>query len=80
MKYLIQTTETYRVDTEDQVKEMIEEAKADGRFQLSKYTSQHKEKKLKGEVVDEWYKVTFTKSFCDERDPEATAEIDYKVI
>lgn len=80
MKYLIQVTETYRVDTEDQVKEMIEEAKADGRFQLLKYTSQYKERKAKGEVIDAWYKVTFTKGFCDERDPEASAEIDYKVI
>lgn len=80
MKYLIQTTETYRVDTEDQVKEMIEEAKADGRFQLSKYTSQHKEKKTKGEVVDEWYKVTFTKTFTDEKEPEATATINYEVL
>ena len=80
MKYLVQTTETYRVDTEDQVKEMIEEAKSDNRFQLLKYTSQYKERKAKGEVIDAWYKVTFTKGFCDERDPEASAEIDYKVI
>ena len=80
MRYLIQVTETYRVDSEDQVKEMIEEAKADNRFLLLKYTSQYKERKAKGEVIDSWYKVTFTKGFCDERDPEATAEIDYKVI
>lgn len=80
MRYLIQVTETYRVDSEDQVKEMIEEAKKDNRFLLLKYTSQYKERKAKGEVIDAWYKVTFTKGFCDERDPEATAEIDYKVI
>ena len=80
MRYLIQTTETYRVDTEDQVKEMIEEAKSDNRFQLLKYTSQYKERKAKGEVIDAWYKLTFTKGFCDEREPEASAEIDYKVI
>lgn len=79
MKYLIQVTETYRVDTEDQVKEMIEEAKADGRFQLLKYTSQYKERKAKGEVIDAWYKVTFTKGFTDERDPEVTAIINYEV-
>lgn len=79
MKYLIQVTETYRVDTEDQVKEMIEEAKADGRFQLLKYTSQYKERKAKGEVVDAWYKVTFTKGFTEERDPEVTATITYEV-
>ena len=79
MRYLVQTTETYRVDTEDQVKEMIEEAKSDNRFQLLKYTSQSKERKAKGEVIDAWYKVTFTKGFCDERDPEVTATINYEV-
>ena len=79
MKYLVQTTETYRVDTEDQVKEMIEEAKQDNRFQLLKYTSQYKERKAKGEVIDAWYNVTFTKGFTDEKEPEATATINYEV-
>lgn len=79
MKYLISVTETYRVDSEDQVKEMIEEAKADNRFLLLKYTSQYKERKAKGEVVDAWYKVTFTKGFTEEREPEVTATITYEV-
>ena len=79
MRYLIQVTETYRVDSEDQVKEMIEEAKKDNRFLLLKYTSQYKERKAKGEVIDSWYKVTFTKGFTDEREPEATATINYEV-
>ena len=79
MKYLISVTETYRVDTEDQVKEMIEEAKADNRFLLLKYTSQYKERKAKGEVVDAWYKVTFTKGFTEEKEPEVTATITYEV-
>lgn len=79
MRYLIQVTETYRVDSEDQVKEMIEEAKADNRFLLLKYTSQYKERKAKGEVIDAWYKVTFTKGFTEEKEPEATATIKYEV-
>lgn len=79
MKYLISVTETYRVDSEDQVKEMIEEAKADNRFLLLKYTSQYKERKAKGEVVDAWYKVTFTKGFTEEKEPEVTATIKYEV-
>ncbi len=79
MKYLISVTETYRVDSEDQVKEMIEEAKADNRFLLLKYTSQYKERKAKGEVVDAWYKVTFTKGFTEEKEPEVTATITYEV-
>ena len=36
-KYLISTTENYRVDDADEAKNIIEEAKADPSFILSKY-------------------------------------------
>lgn len=55
-KYLITTTETYRVDTDDEVAQMIEEAKNASEYELIKYTSEYKEKKSKGEVID--------KAFC----------------
>ena len=77
MKYLTQVVETYRVDDEESVKGMIEEAKNDKRFTLTKYTSQYKEAKSKGEVIDSWYKVTFTKVFCTEREPSCDTIIDY---
>jgi hypothetical protein len=79
MIYLTNVVETYRVDTEDQVLRMIEEAKQDNRFTLVKHTSQYKEKKAKGEVIDQWYKVSLTKQFCDEKEPEATVTINYEV-
>lgn len=78
MKYLTQIVETYRVDDEEMVLEMIEEAKKDKRFTLIKHTSQYKEKKAKGEVIDCWYKVSLTKRFCDEKEPDATVTIEYK--
>ena len=77
MKYLTQVTETYRIDTEEQVISTIEEAKNDTRFSLVKHTSQYKERKAKGEVVDAWYKVTLTKQFTDEKEPDATVTINY---
>jgi hypothetical protein len=77
MKYLTQVTETYRVDNEDLVMNMIEEAKHDNTFTLIKYTSQYKERKAKGEVIDAWYKVTLTKAFADEKDPEENVTITY---
>lgn len=77
MKYLTQVTETYRIDTEEQVISTIEEAKNDTRFTLVKHTSQYKERKAKGEVVDAWYKVTLTKQFTDEKEPDATVTINY---
>lgn len=77
MKYLIQTVETYRVDKEDEAKRMIEEAKFDNHFILKKYSSEYKEKKQKGEVIDTYYKVTLTKAFTDEKEPEFRTEISY---
>ena len=37
MKYLISTVETYRIDTEAEVEQMIADAKDDSRFVLTKY-------------------------------------------
>ena len=77
MKYLIQTVETYRVDKEDEAKRMIEEAKSDNHFILKKYSSEYKEKKQKVEIIDTYYKVTLTKAFTDEKEPEFRTEISY---
>lgn len=77
MKYLTQVVETYRVDNEDLARDMIEEAKNDSSFTLTKYASQYKERKAKGEVIDAWFKVTLTKVFNDERDPEENVTITY---
>ena len=52
MKYLLETTENYRVDNEAEAKELIEDAKNGKYYVLKKYTSQYKERKQKGEVVD----------------------------
>lgn len=77
MKYLLETTESYRVSTEEEVTQLIEKAKKDNHYILKKHTSQIKERKQKGEVVDMWYKVTLTKYFTSEKEPEGTTEIVY---
>ena len=56
---------------------MIEEAKSDNHFILKKYSSEYKEKKQKGEIIDTYYKVTLTKAFTDEKEPEFRTEISY---
>lgn len=79
MRYLIQTVETYRADTEAEAKGVIEEAKSAGEYGLTKYASEKKEVKAKGEVIDEYYKVTLTKVFTDIKAPEVTATVTYEV-
>ena len=77
MKYLTKIVETYRVATEAEAAQVIEEAKKDKRFALVKYESVHKERKAKGEVIDEWERVTLHKVFNDEKEPDSYVKVDY---
>lgn len=68
-EYLINATEVYRVDTEKEAAELINNAKQDREYDLTKYSSTKKERKQKGEIIDEWYQVTLVKKFNDEKEP-----------
>lgn len=76
-KFLISTIETYRTDTEHEAVAIIEEAKNDNHYTLGKYSSEYKERRSKGEVIDEYYKVTLTKIFNDIKDPITDTKITY---
>lgn len=78
MKYLIQTTEVYRADTESEATALIEDAKRDGSFQLLKSTNEYKERKAKGEVIDAYYKVTLVKNFDDIKEPVGSTIVKYE--
>ena len=79
MKYLVNVVETYRIDSEKEATEFIEDAKRRPNFTLVKYSNEQKERKEKGEVVDEWRRVTLWKSFNDEKDPVVEVKVDYEV-
>lgn len=78
MKYLISVVETYRIDSESEVEEAIAEAKNDPNFTLVKYNREYKERKSKGDVVDSWYRLSLTKSFTDEKEPDHCTTISYE--
>lgn len=78
MKYLLKTTEEYRVSTQEEATQLIEEAKKESGYILQKYGSQYKERKAKGEVVDAYFKVTLTKFFTDEKEPEFQTKVTYE--
>lgn len=63
MKYLLNIVETYRADSEEEAQALIQEAKEDGSFELTKYKCEHKEKKSKGELADEAWVVALTKQY-----------------
>lgn len=78
-KYLVAVQETYRVSTEEEAKELIEEAKQDTRYSIKKYSSEHKEiKETKTHDGDEWERVTIVKVFNDEKEPYNKIGITYE--
>jgi hypothetical protein len=70
-KYLISTQEVYRCDTEKQATDLVETAKNDNRFTLTKHSTEKKTIKAKGDdFPEEYYKVVMTKVFNTEKYPE----------
>lgn len=78
-KYLLKVEEVYRADNEAEAAQIIEDAKKNNQFILSKYTSVKRERKQKGEIIDEWMRVTLTKTFTDEKEPDVQVDITYNV-
>lgn len=69
-KYLIKTVETYRCDSEKEAVDLINAAKNDPKYTVSKYNSEIKALKAKGEIIDEWRRVTIFKEFTSEKEPD----------
>jgi hypothetical protein len=80
MRYLISTTEVYRVDTMDHVEVLRAEVEDDPHYNVSSFSYKYKCKKEKGEIVDEWYQVSVKKNFNDEKDPDSHVGISYEVV
>ena len=78
MEYLISTCEVHYVDTQREVDEIIEKAKRDPIFVLGKYTSELKEEKVKGEVVNTYFKVSLTKLFNNIKEPTTPITVTYE--
>lgn len=78
MSYLIKTTEQHRCGSEEEAKELIQKAKDSGT--LIKYSSELKEIKSKGEVIDAYYRITLVKQFTNEREPEDQIYVKYEVL
>ena len=66
MRILLNNTETYRVDTEEEAKALIEEMKENASdYIVDSYSSVRKEKKKKSEIIAEGYQVKITKKYSD---------------
>lgn len=63
MTRMLKVVESYRADSEDEVKELIQEFKKEDGYILKSYSSSIKEKKKKGEIEDSGFCVKATKEF-----------------
>lgn len=78
-KYLIKTTEEYRVNSENAAADLIAEAKRDNRFMLLKSSTAYKPIKAKGDIVDEYWLVTLVKQFTEAKEPDCVVSVEYTV-
>ena len=79
MKYLINTTDVYRVETVEDAERLHDELKNDGNFTLVSFGYKTKYIKVKGEIVEEYQLVTAKKTFNEEKDPSRFVEVSYEV-
>lgn len=77
-RYLVKTTDVYRVDSVGEVEEFHRELKGDPHFELESFAYQQKQVKQKGEIVDEYCLVTVKKKFNDPKEPISDVEIKYE--
>lgn len=77
-KYLVESVETYRVDSEQEAVDLIEKAKNSGNG-LKMYKTSYIARKSKGEIVDEYWKVSLTKTFNDIKEPTDVITVSYEM-
>ena len=80
IKYLITTTNTYRVHTVSEVEALHEELKNDPRFELTSFSYTTKDIKEKREVVDQYQLVKAKLVFTSEKEPEVQYEVEYNEV
>lgn len=80
IKYLITTTNTYRVHTVAEVEALHEELKNDPRFELTSFSYTTKDIKEKREVVDQYQLVKAKLVFTSEKEPEVQYEVEYNEV
>ena len=79
MKYLLKTTNVYRVATVDDALKLREELEASDYGELVSFTYTTKYIKAKGQVVEEYQVVKATMEFNAEKEPESSVDVYYSV-
>lgn len=78
-KYLCSVVETYRVDSEAEADQLIQEARNSHLYELKKSSTAKKEVKSKGEIMDEFVLVSLTKEIQNPKEPSMDITLNYEV-
>lgn len=74
--HLFGTVERYRCDSEDEARAFIEAQRANtNNYEITKYSNEAKTASRKGEVIDEWYRVTLYKNIDSEKEPVSAINV-----
>ena len=68
MKVKLNVVETYRVDTQDEADQALEDARTDAvtnGYEVTDNKATYKTKKAKGQIIDDGWEVTITKHYND---------------
>ncbi|MEG0153518.1 MAG: hypothetical protein RR744_10175 [Cellulosilyticaceae bacterium] len=77
-RYLIKSTDYYRIDSLTEVEEFHKELKNNSKFELDSFGYKQKQVKQKGEIIDEYCLVTVKKIFNDEKEPMSDIDVNYE--
>ncbi len=77
MKYLLSSTDVYRVPTVVDVEKLHEELSKDTNFTLTSFSYKTKYIKIKGNIVEEYQVVSAKKVFNEEKDPTNSINVRY---
>lgn len=73
IRWLVKSTNEYRLETMSDVEQFhqkMQQEAEDGGYTLSAFSWTKREKKEKGEIIDEWFVVKVTFVFNDSKEPE----------
>lgn len=76
MKYLLRTTDTYRVDTLEEVEKLRDEMENSAWFSVGSFSYAYK---YKPKLDEEYYVVTVKKNITSENMPDRQVKVSYEV-
>ena len=76
MKYLLKTTDTYRVDTLEEVERLRDEMEQSAWFDVGSFSYAYK---YKPKLDEEYYVVTVKKNITEENMPDRQVKVTYEV-